>query len=50
MVHRVSDKFREEVMDMHRQLNAIEIITRPGLKERHWKEISDILDMPMINP
>lgn len=31
MVHRVSDKFREEVMDMHRQLNAIEIITRPGI-------------------
>lgn len=30
---------------MNRNLLAIEIITRPGLKERHWEEISDILSM-----
>lgn len=30
---------------MNHNLNAIEVISRPGLKDRHWADISNILGM-----
>ncbi|KRX05785.1 P-loop containing nucleoside triphosphate hydrolase [Pseudocohnilembus persalinus] len=50
MIERVAEKFREEVFELNRNLSAIEIVTRPGLKERHWAEIASVLDIEKIVP
>lgn len=46
---RVATKLREEVMEMNKLLPAIEMVSRPGIKDRHWENIAAILDIPNIN-
>lgn len=47
MALRIVNKLREEVMEMNKQLPAIELITRPGIKDRHWNEIFETIDLPI---
>ncbi len=49
MAMRIANKFREDVLEMSRQLAAIELVSRPGLKQRHWEQLREVLSMPPIN-
>lgn len=35
----ISQKFRDEVSQMHEKLPTVEIISRPGIQKRHWDKI-----------
>ena len=49
MALRIVNKLREDVLEMNKMLPAIELVSRPGIKERHWNEIFELLEIPSID-
>ncbi len=45
----VAQKFREDVVSMNKNIPIVEVVSRPGLRERHWDDIKDTLQMESFN-
>lgn len=41
--NRILNEFREDIASINEYTKLMEVISRPGLRERHWNEIQKVL-------
>lgn len=45
ITHRVASEFKEDLDVMSQHIPVVELISNPGLRSRHWEEISKVMEI-----